>query len=40
MMIARGATALNPRRVHPTFVKGGDPLEPPHCAVNTREHAR
>jgi hypothetical protein len=40
MMISRGATPLNPRRVHATFGKGGDPLEPPRCAANTREHAR
>lgn len=39
-MIARGAIPLNPRRVHPTFVKGDDPLGPPSCAVNTREHAQ
>ena len=37
---ARGATPLNPRGAHPTFVKGGDPLEPPRCAVNTRERAQ
>ena len=35
-MIARGATPLNPRRVHAAVVKGDDPLGPPHCAVFVR----